>query len=54
MTYSDRTLSLYGRWIVSLKQADENLAKQIMANTALLYGYASLDAAEEALAKQES
>ena len=54
LTYSDRTLSLYGRWIVSLKQADENLAKQIMTNTALLYGYASLDAAEEALAKQES
>ena len=54
LTYSDRTLSLYGRWIVSLKQAEENLAKQIMTNTALLYGYASLDAAEEALAKQES
>lgn len=54
LTYSDRTLSLYGRWIVSLKQAEENLAKQIMTNTALLYGYQSLDAAEEALAKQES
>lgn len=54
LTYSDRTLALYGRWIVDLKQAGENLAKQIMTNTALLYGYASLDAAEEALAKQES
>ena len=53
LTYSDRTLSLYGRWIVTLKQKGENLAKQIMTNTALLYGYQSLDAAEEALAKQE-
>lgn len=53
LTYSDRTLSLYGRWIVALKQEGENLAKRIMTNTALLYGYQSLDAAEEALAKQE-
>ncbi len=52
MTYSDRTLSLYGRWIVDLNQKDENLARIIMTNTALLYGYASLQAAEEALSSQ--
>ena len=54
MTYSDRTLSMYGRWIVELKKQDDNLAKQIMTNTALLYGYTSLEAAENALAAQEN
>ncbi|MDE5778795.1 MAG: DUF4125 family protein [Lachnospiraceae bacterium] len=49
MTYSDRTLGLYGKWIVKLKQENENLAKSIMNNTALLYGYKSLEAAEHAL-----
>lgn len=49
MTYSDRTLGLYGQWIVTLNQENENLAKIIMTNTALLYGYASLEAAEKAL-----
>lgn len=49
MTYSDRTLGLYGKWIVRLKQQNENLAKSIMNNTALLYGYKSLEAAEHAL-----
>ena len=54
MTYSDRTLSMYGRWIVELKKQDDNLAKRIMTNTALLYGYTSLEAAENALAAQEN
>ncbi len=49
LTYSDRTLGLYGAWIVELSKSGTNLAKEIMANTALLYGYASLDAAEKAL-----
>lgn len=53
MTYSDRTLGLYGQWIVDLKQKNQNLAEQIMTNTALLYGYDSLDAAENALKKAE-
>lgn len=51
LTYSDRTLGLYGSWIVELSKAGTNLAKEIMTNTALLYGYASLDAAEKALAR---
>lgn len=49
MTYSDYTLSLYGKWIVELFKSEQNLAKMIMANTALLYGYDSLEAAESAL-----
>lgn len=53
MTYSDQTLSMYGRWVVELNQEEKNLAEMIMTNTALLYGYESLDAAERALAKQE-
>lgn len=49
LTYSDQTLGLYGRWIVELEKKGENLAKIIMTNTALLYGYESLEAAENAL-----
>jgi len=52
LTYSDRTLGMYGQWIVKLDAEKKNLAKMIMTNTALLYGYASLEAAEEALAAQ--
>ncbi len=52
LTYSDRTLGMYGQWIVKLDGEKKNLAKMIMTNTALLYGYASLEAAEEALSAQ--
>ena len=48
-TYSDKTLDLYGRFIVSYLQAGKNLTKEIMNNTALLYGYESLEKAEELL-----
>lgn len=51
LTYSDRTLGLYGSWIVELKKGGCNLAKMIMTNTALLYGYESLEAAESRLSK---
>ena len=50
-TYSDKTLDLYGRFIVSYLQKGKNLTKEIMTNTALLYGYESLEKAEELLAK---
>lgn len=53
LTYSDRTLAMYGNWIVELNRSNGNLARIIMENTAKLYGYASLDAAENALAEQE-
>ncbi|MDD6202733.1 MAG: DUF4125 family protein, partial [Lachnospiraceae bacterium] len=52
-TYSDETLQLYGRFIVSLASNGENLAMRIMENTAKLYGYASLDDLEEQLKDAE-
>lgn len=48
-TYSDMTLDLYGRFIARLFKEGENLAKMIMTNTALLYGYESLEVLEEKL-----
>ena len=51
-TYSYKTLDLYGRFIVSYLQSGRNLTKDIMTNTALLYGYESLEKAEELLAAQ--
>ncbi len=48
-TYSDDTLDLYGRFIAQLCRENKNLAKMTMANTAFLYGYASLDELEEKL-----
>lgn len=48
-TYSDETLGLYGRNIVSLFKKGENLAKNTMEHTAHLYGYASLEELEEKL-----
>ena len=46
-TYSEKTFVLYSRFIVSLLQNGKNLAKMIMENTAKLYGYESLEKAEE-------
>lgn len=48
-TYSEETLILYGRFIVSVQQAGKNLAYEIMNQTALLYGYGSVEDAEEKL-----
>lgn len=48
-TYSEETLILYGRFIVSVQQAGKNLAYEIMNQTALLYGYESVEDAEEKL-----
>lgn len=39
LTYSDKTLQLYGRFVVSKAQKGENLAREIMENTAKMYGY---------------
>lgn len=49
MTYSDETLMLYGRFIVEKAQNHENQAKQIMNETAVFYGYDSVDQLEERL-----
>lgn len=48
-TYSDETLDLYGRFIAQLCMEEKNLAQMTMANTAFLYGYASLDELESKL-----
>jgi len=49
-TYSDKMLQLYGQYIVAYSQAERNVAKETMENTAILYGYkdiASFDASIE-------
>ncbi len=48
-TYSHETLKMYGSFVVNLAKSGDNLAKMIMTNTALLYGYESLEHAEESL-----
>ena len=48
-TYSEETFVLYGRFITSLLQQEKNLAYETMTNTAKLYGYASVEDAEEKL-----
>lgn len=48
-TYSDRTLMLYGRFIAGLANEGKNLAKMIIGNSALLYGYKSLEDMESKL-----
>lgn len=48
-TYSDQTLLLYGRFIARLAKDNVNLAKLIIENTALMYGYKSIDDMEEKL-----
>ncbi|MBO4390543.1 MAG: DUF4125 family protein [Lachnospiraceae bacterium] len=50
-TYSKETLALYGRFIISLTQEGKNLAYLIMTQTALLYGYQSVEDAEEQMKK---
>ena len=46
-TYSEETFVLYGRFIANLLQEGKNLAYEIMNNTAQLYGYESVENAEE-------
>lgn len=48
-TYSDETLDLYGRFIAALCKEEKNLAEMTMRNTALLYGYQSLEELENKL-----
>ena len=51
-TYSHDTLKMYGSFVVQLARNNQNLAEMIMTNTALLYGYQSLEDAELRLASQ--
>ncbi len=48
-TYSEETFVAYGRFIVELKKAGENLAYNIMDNTAKAYGYKDVADAEAKL-----
>lgn len=48
-TYSDELMSMYAAFVLDIKNKGNNLAKMIMENTALLYGYASLEEAEKLL-----
>lgn len=48
-TYSDNTLSLYGRFVAGCAQQGRNIAKETITNSALMYGYASLDDMESKL-----
>lgn len=49
LTYSREMLEMYARFIVSLHKSERNLAFLTMENTVRLYGYKSLDEAEEKL-----
>lgn len=42
LTYSDETIKLYGRWIVSIAEKKENPVRNIMENTVKMYGYREL------------
>ena len=50
-TYSDKMLQLYGQYIVELSNAGENLARRIMEQSVLMYGYEGLEEAESRLKK---
>lgn len=46
-TYSDITLKMYGSFIVSLYSEGKNLAREIMDRSVRMYGFKSLEDAEE-------
>jgi hypothetical protein len=48
-TYSDKMLELYGRYVVEYAKNGRNLTYAIMTNSVRLYGYESLDKAEQFL-----
>ena len=48
-TYSEKTFLLYTNFIIQLMRENRNLAFETMENTAKLYGYSSIDSAENKL-----
>lgn len=46
-TYGEETFVLYGRFIAKLSKEGKNLAYETMSNTARMYGYESVEDAEE-------
>lgn len=49
LTYSEEMLYMYGSFVAEVAKNDGNLAYMTMEQTALLYGYESLEAAEKSL-----
>ena len=50
-TYSDKMLELYARFIVGLSGEGRNLAYETMQNTAVLYGYKTIEDAEKFMSR---
>ncbi|MBO4903920.1 MAG: DUF4125 family protein [Lachnospiraceae bacterium] len=48
-TYSDNTLMLYGRFVAEYANAGRNIAFETIGNSAILYGYSSLEDMESKL-----
>ncbi len=48
-TYSDKMLELYGKYIVEYARSGKNVARDIMEESVLLYGYEGLNEAEAVL-----
>lgn len=46
-TYSEDLISMYGAFVAGLAKENKNLAYETMTNTAKLYGYGSVEEAEE-------
>lgn len=46
-TYSDKMLELYGRYVVEYARSGKNPAYDIMGNSVRMYGYGSLEEAEQ-------
>lgn len=46
-TYSDKMLELYGRYIVQYAREGKNPAQDIMTNSVRMYGYESVEEAEQ-------
>jgi len=53
-TYSDKMLELYGRYIVDYARNNKNLAHDIMLNNVKMYGYGSLEEAEQITARSQN
>lgn len=50
-TYSDKMLELYGRYVVDYARKGENLTRAIMTNSVEMYGYHSLEEAEDKMSR---
>ncbi|WP_276950088.1 DUF4125 family protein [Acetatifactor muris] len=53
-TYSDKMLELYGRYVVDYARTGRNLTFAIMENSVKMYGYGSVEEANNASGKKES